>query len=114
MEPGVHPPRNEPMTLSEAVDFHIEHNTYRPAYVFSEDGKSDVTNISYLEFGRAADRVAHRVRPGRSGPDRQVVAFVALSDSLLYLAVLVGILRAGLVVSPDILISPIASNGVAI
>ncbi|KAH9475908.1 putative NRPS-like protein biosynthetic cluster [Psilocybe cubensis] len=88
------------MTLVEVLDFHVKHNTYRPAYTFSEDGKSEVTNISYLEFGRAVDRAAHHIRSGRRGPDRQVVAFVALSDSLLYLAILMGILRAGMVPYP--------------
>ncbi|KAH9475986.1 putative NRPS-like protein biosynthetic cluster [Psilocybe cubensis] len=100
MKPGIHPPANESMTLVEAIDFHSKHNTYRPVYVFSEDGNPDVTNISYLEFGRAADRVAHHLRPRKGGPDPQVVAVVALSDSLLYLAIVVGIMRAGLVPYP--------------
>lgn len=95
MDSRIFPPVDGSVTLPEVVDFHRTHNPHKTLYVFSEDGKADPTHISYLEFGRAADRVAHRVRPGRKGPDGKVVAFVALSDTLLYQAVTVGILRAG-------------------
>ncbi|KAF8901178.1 acetyl-CoA synthetase-like protein [Gymnopilus junonius] len=90
------------LTLPETIDFHIKHNPSNPLYVFSEDSKyeSDVTNITYLEFGRATDRVAHYVRPSRAGADGQVVAFIALSDTLLFHAVTIGIMRAGLVPYP--------------
>ncbi|KAF8956600.1 hypothetical protein BDZ97DRAFT_2062868 [Flammula alnicola] len=95
-----YPPTDYSVTLPEVVDFHRKYNPYETAYIFSEDGKPEPTNISFLEFGRAADRVAHYIRPGRSGPDRQVVAFVALSDTLLYQAVTVGITRAGCIPYP--------------
>lgn len=95
----VYPPTDYSVTLPEVVDFHRKHNTYETAYVFSQDGHPEPTKISFLEFGRAADRVAHYIRPGRTGPDREVVAFVALSDSLLYQAVTLGITRAGFIVS---------------
>lgn len=94
----VYPPTDYSVTLPEVVDFHRTHNPYETAYVFSEDGASESTNVSFLEFGRAADRVAHHLRPGRSGRERQAVAFVALSDTLLYQAVTVGITRAGFIV----------------
>ncbi|KAF8953018.1 putative aminoadipate reductase [Flammula alnicola] len=48
----------------------------------------DVTEISYLEFGRACHRVAHHFGPRfLSGHGRLVVAFIALADTLLYQAV---------------------------
>ena len=99
MASRVFPPTDCSVTLPETIDFHVKHNPSHPVFVFSEDGKADVTNITYLEFGRATDRVAHHVRPGRAGPDGEVVAVVALSDTLLYHAITLGIMRAGLVVS---------------
>ncbi|KAF8955032.1 acetyl-CoA synthetase-like protein [Flammula alnicola] len=68
-----------------------------PLYSFHEDGASDITNISYFEFRRAADRVAHYFRPGRQGPEGEIIAVVALSDSLLYHAVSLGLMRGGVV-----------------
>ena len=94
----VHPPLDYSVTLAEAVDFNIEHNPTAPIYTFAEDGKSGVTDISFLEFGRATHRVAHYIRPAREGPDRETIAFVALTDSLLYQAVTLGIVRAGHIV----------------
>ena len=98
MDSRVFPPTDYSVTLPETIDFHWKHNPTHPLYVFSEDGKPERTEITALEFGRATDRVAHYVRPGRTGPDGDVVAVVALSDTLLYQAVSIGIMRAGLVV----------------
>lgn len=98
MDSRVFPPTDGSVTLPETVDFHWKHNPTHPVYVFSEDGKPDRTQITALEFGRAVERVAHHVRPGRIGQDGEVVALVALSDTLLYQAVSLGIMRAGLVV----------------
>jgi acyl-CoA synthetase (AMP-forming)/AMP-acid ligase II len=95
---GVAPPTDGTVTLPETVDFHRKHNPTVPVYVFIEDEASNTTNVAHLEFGRACDRVAHYLRPGRHGPDREVVAVLALSDSLLYQAIVIGIMRAGLIV----------------
>ncbi|KAF9044199.1 putative aminoadipate reductase [Panaeolus papilionaceus] len=90
------PPLFGDVTLPECVDFHTTHNPNEAMFVFSEDGSSDITKITHLEFGRACDRFAHKIRPGRRGPEGDVVAVVALSDTLLYHAAVVGIIRAGL------------------
>jgi len=95
---GVAPPIDGSVTLPETVDFHRKHNPTVPVYVFIEDGASNVTEVTHLEFGRACDRVAHHLRSGRHGPEREVVAVLALSDSLLYQTVVIGIMRAGFIV----------------
>ncbi|KAF8901181.1 acetyl-CoA synthetase-like protein [Gymnopilus junonius] len=100
MDSRVFPPTDGSVTLPETVDFHWKHNPNHSVYVFSEDGKPERTKITALEFGRATDRVAHHVRPGRTGLEGEVIAFVALSDTLLYQAVTIGIMRAGLVPYP--------------
>lgn len=99
MDSRTFPPVDGSITLPETIDFHAKYNAYELAYVFSEDGQPKPTIISYLEFGRAAERVAKYVRPGRQGPDGEVIAVVALSDTLLYQAVVLGVSRAGLTVS---------------
>lgn len=94
----VYPALDGSVLLSDLPDFNIQHNPTLSAYVYSEMPGS-TTEISYLEFGRACHRVAHAVRPNRAGREGEVVAIMANTDTLLYLALVVGIVRAGAVVS---------------
>lgn len=84
--------------LPEIIDFNSKYNADLPMYAFSEEGKDEPTTISFLEFSRACHRAAHVLRPNRAGPDNQIVAFIALADTVLYHAVTVGLVKAGLVV----------------
>lgn len=93
-----HPPVDGTLNLTETVDFHAEHNKDLPAFVFSNDGSDQITEISYFEFSRACHRVAHVIQPTPVEGPKPVVAFMALSDSLLYQAITLGMMRAGLVV----------------
>lgn len=101
---GLSPSTDGSILIPDTVDFHRKHNPQATAYLFAnEDGSNTTTAITHLEFGRAADRVAHIVRPKRHGADMGVVGIVALSDTILYHAVLIGVMRAGLIVS-DLLV----------
>ena len=94
-----YPPSDIPLNIVEVLDFHTKHNPSASIYTFSEDGKPGHTEISFLEFGRAVHRVAHHIRPaGTTIVNRETIAFVALSDSLLYQAVTLGIAKAGYIV----------------
>ncbi|KAI5884853.1 acetyl-CoA synthetase-like protein [Schizophyllum commune H4-8] len=96
----------ENVSIPAAVDFHLKHNPEFACYVFTEpDGT--VRKITYLEFARAAHRAAHALRPSREGEDGAVVAVIALSDTVLYQAVTVGLIKASLVPFP---ISPRLSS----
>ncbi|KXN91379.1 Long-chain-fatty-acid--CoA ligase [Leucoagaricus sp. SymC.cos] len=95
------PSLNEIITLSQGFNFHHKHNAEEPAYVFSDKDSDELIAVNYREFVRACDRVAHFVRPGRSGAiDGQVVGIVLVTDTLQYQAILVGVMRAGLVPFP--------------
>ncbi|RDB20739.1 Non-canonical non-ribosomal peptide synthetase FUB8 [Hypsizygus marmoreus] len=94
------PPIDGSVTIPESIEFHWKHNAELPIFVFNRDGSDEVTEISYLEFGRACHRVAHHVRPRREGKDGEVVAFIALADTIVYQAITVGLMRAGLVPFP--------------
>jgi len=110
---GVAPPTNGTVSLPETIDFHRENNPNVPIYVYDNfqnvDGSAILTEITHFEFGRACDRVAHCLRPERRGRDREVVAIIAVSGSLIYQTVVLGIMRAGLIVSFDILFLTFAS-----
>lgn len=94
----VYPPMDGSLTLRGLVDFNAQNNPTLPLFIYSETVGS-VTEISFLEFARASHRVGHLIRPGRTGPEGEVVALIANTDSLLYEALFSGMMRAGIVVS---------------
>lgn len=87
-------------TLPDIADFYAQHNGDRPWLIFpSKSSPEDVETITYAEMVRASHRVAHILRPGREGPEREVIALLLNTDTVLYVAVVLGLLRAGFVVS---------------
>ncbi|KAG6888349.1 hypothetical protein C0995_009042 [Termitomyces sp. Mi166 len=96
----VFPPVDGSVIIPETIDFHLKNNAELSIFAYNKEGSSEVTEITYLEFGRACHRVAHLVRPGRAGPDHEIVAFIALADTIVYQAVTVGLMIAGLVPFP--------------
>ncbi|KAF8878948.1 putative aminoadipate reductase [Infundibulicybe gibba] len=97
----VFPPLDGSVTIPEVIDFNATHNADSPIFAYSkDDSPSETTEISYLEFSRACHRVAHVLRPGRSGDEGEVVALVALTDTVQYQALTIGMTKAGLVPFP--------------
>ncbi|KAJ7193227.1 putative aminoadipate reductase [Mycena pura] len=90
------PPLDCSLNVSQIIDVHLEHANRSAAYSFA-DADGHITEISHLEFARAAHRVAHLLRPQRRGPEGQVVAIVALTDVLIYQTLVAGCIKAGLV-----------------
>ncbi|KAF9073069.1 hypothetical protein BDP27DRAFT_1289576 [Rhodocollybia butyracea] len=97
------PSLNQSTTIPQLLQLHYERKSDQPLYVFAEEGKQQVTAIQYLEFVRASHRAAHLIRPNRSGLSGQVVAIMALVDTIVYTAVVAGLIEAGLI---PLLISP--------
>ncbi|KAL1699761.1 hypothetical protein EV121DRAFT_295859 [Schizophyllum commune] len=95
----VNAPLEANLAFPAACDFNLKHNPQQTCYVYAEaDGT--VREVTYLEFGRAVHRAAHALRPSRNGDHDGVVAIIALSDTLLYQAVNIGLMKAGLVPFP--------------
>ncbi|KAF7340995.1 Acetyl-CoA synthetase-like protein [Mycena sanguinolenta] len=92
---NLRPPLDCSLNLAEIIDFHLAHESRSAMYAFAdEDGH--ITEVSHFEVARAAHRVAHLLRPGRRGPEGEVVAIVALADVLVYDTVVAGCLIAGM------------------
>ncbi|EGO20260.1 hypothetical protein SERLADRAFT_363606 [Serpula lacrymans var. lacrymans S7.9] len=90
------PPLDGSLLLPELFAFNARHNTDRPFYIFSNaDG---LTTVTHLEFYRACHRVAHALRPNRTGPEGEVIAIIAQTDNILYAALIVGTMIAGAIV----------------
>lgn len=88
------------VTVTDFTDFHATHNATLPWLIFPSKGSAQfISEISFYEMNKASHRVAHLLRPGRQGPEREVVAVIVNTDVLLYIAVLLGLLRAGFVVN---------------
>ncbi|KAF9232886.1 amp-CoA ligase, partial [Melanogaster broomeanus] len=93
-----YPPLDGSLFLTDMIEFNATHNTDLTLYAFYEERTNDMHNISHLEFHRACQRIAQAVRPNRQGPDNEVVAIIANSDTILCHALMMGVAYAGLIV----------------
>ena len=93
------PPLDRSLLFPDLINFHMERNPSFPTFVYTNESVPDtLTEISFLEFGRAAHRVAHALRPSRQGPDGEVVMVIANTDTILHHAAVAGLSIAGWVV----------------
>ncbi|TRM56544.1 hypothetical protein BD626DRAFT_618939 [Schizophyllum amplum] len=92
-------PLEHGVSFSAAADFNAAHNPGHTCFAYA-DADGVVRKVTYLEFGRAMHRAAHALRPAGKEQDGSVVAFIALSDTLVYHAVVTGLVKAGLVPFP--------------
>ncbi|KAJ7656866.1 putative aminoadipate reductase [Mycena polygramma] len=90
------PPLDCSLNFDEIIDQHLSHENRSSAFSYGDE-TGHITEITHLEFVRAAHRVAHLLRPQRGGPEGQVVAIVALADALIYQTIVAGCIKAGLV-----------------
>ncbi|KAF8199439.1 hypothetical protein BJ912DRAFT_650812 [Pholiota molesta] len=92
------------LTLPETLAFHDRYNANIPMYVFCEDGRADVTEISYRQFVRACYEIprATNLPQGSlaSASKKPVVAVIALSDTLVYQTTVAGLMHAGYIPFP--------------
>ena len=85
--------------LPDFIDFQAEHNGARPCVVWPTAGSPTGTRaLTFAEFSDASHRLAHILRPGRTGKDGESIGVLIHTDVLLYMAVLAGMFRAGLIV----------------
>ncbi|KAJ7446336.1 putative aminoadipate reductase, partial [Mycena latifolia] len=87
--------------IPDAVFLQSQTNPTHPLFVYAKpDPSEEIVSITSLEFARATHRAAQVLRPNREGQDGQVVAIIALADTLLYQALIVGLMTANLVPFP--------------
>ncbi|KAG1855628.1 putative aminoadipate reductase [Suillus subalutaceus] len=95
-----YPPLDGSLFLPELVEFNAQHNSDVTFFVYEKPDSNVLVSISHSDFYRACHRAAHAIRPASAGADREVVALIANSDTLLYQTVFMGIIFAGLVPFP--------------
>jgi len=92
-----YPPLDGSLFLPELVEFNAKHNPDVTFFIYDKPDCDDLIHISHLDFYQACHRVAQKIRPGLAG-DKEVVAILANSDTLLYHTVFMGLIFAGLIV----------------
>ncbi|KAG2366971.1 acetyl-CoA synthetase-like protein [Suillus spraguei] len=95
-----YPPLNGSLSFPELVQFNAQHNSDVTFFVYDKPDSDDLVSISHLEFYRACHRAAQLLGPTRAGADKEVVALISNSDTLLYQTVFMGMIFAGLVPFP--------------
>ncbi|KAJ7455824.1 hypothetical protein FB451DRAFT_1354034 [Mycena latifolia] len=89
------------MFIPEVVSLRSQTNPNHPFYVYAKPDPSDeIVSITNFEFARATHRAAQLLRPNSEGADGQVVAILALSDTVLYQTLVVGLITANLIPFP--------------
>ncbi|KAE9396160.1 acetyl-CoA synthetase-like protein [Gymnopus androsaceus JB14] len=83
------------LNLPDLLDFNLEHNPNFPIFAYAESGSTRTVEIRMLEYVRAAHRIGNAIR-GDSQPG-DIIAIVANLDAIVYSALIVGIMKAGLV-----------------
>ncbi|KAI6042371.1 putative aminoadipate reductase [Pisolithus marmoratus] len=95
-----YPPVDGSLFVPEMLEYNARNSPDHPFFVYPDEYSKELRAISNLEFYRACQRVAHAVRPGRQGQDGEVVGIVANVDCILYQALFMGVIYAGLTPLP--------------
>lgn len=107
-----YPPTDGTVLLSEVVDFNLKHNPMTPMYIYADDNTGHPISITRLEFARACHRIAQVILPSGPRPNgRGVVAIIALCDTIVYQALMLGIHKTGMIPYP---ISPRNSSAAVV
>lgn len=93
-----YPPLDGSLSLPELVEFNAQYNSDVAFFVYDKPDSNDLVSISHSDFHRACHRAAQAIRQGCAGADKEVVALIGISDTLLYQTVFMGIIFAGLIV----------------
>ncbi|KAG2076580.1 putative aminoadipate reductase [Suillus decipiens] len=95
-----YPPLNGSLSFPQLLEFNAKHNSDVTFFVYDKPDSDDLVSISHSEFYRACHRAAQLIEPTRAGADKEVVALISNSDTLLYQTVFMGMIFAGLVPFP--------------
>ena len=87
-------------SLIDYIDFNTRHNGPKPWLLFpSVDAPSSrLTSLSFADLSNASHKAAHIFRPHREGDEGLIVAVILNTDTMLYAAAMLGLMRAGFVV----------------
>ncbi|KAF8610848.1 acetyl-CoA synthetase-like protein [Ceratobasidium sp. AG-I] len=97
------PPSDGTVPLGSLVDYHLQNNPEREFAVLvdaPEDRDESPVPVTYRHLALAVHRVAHKVNPTAKLPQGTKMAILTSTDTIVNIALVLGILRAGLVPFP--------------
>jgi hypothetical protein len=86
------------MLIPDIVALNSETDPSRPFYIYANSDSTETITITHLDFFRATQRAANLLRPRDEALDSQVIGLMALSDTVLYHATVVGLMTANFIV----------------
>jgi hypothetical protein len=87
-------------SVVEFADFNAQYNPNWPWMVYPDvDKPKGFSSISFMQMAKSSHMIAHLVRPRREGPEREVIGLLLHTDPAVFVPVILGVLRAGFVVS---------------
>ncbi|KAG8752737.1 hypothetical protein FRC12_011812, partial [Ceratobasidium sp. 428] len=86
--------------LDAAVDFHLQHNPKHVFAVLYDIGSRSQTDITYEQLGHAVHRAAQILNPGATIPQGTNLGVLISADTITYITLILGAIRAGLVPFP--------------
>ncbi|KAJ7776532.1 hypothetical protein DFH07DRAFT_798512 [Mycena maculata] len=89
-----------PETIPDLVIQNVEKIPSHPFYIYADLESGEIVTITQLEFGRATHRAAHLLRPNHEGRDGEVIVILAESDTMLYHAIVAGLMTANFIPFP--------------
>ena len=88
------------------LDFQAQHNPHEPYAVFPTlNSSKDFSSVSFLDLANATHRMAQRFNQDKLGKEGCVVALLLHTDTIHYVAILLGLLRSGAVVRIPLFVS---------
>ncbi|KAF8601147.1 acetyl-CoA synthetase-like protein [Ceratobasidium sp. AG-I] len=105
------PPINNSVSPAFAVDFNLERNSSHIFAVLHDLKTSANTNLDFGQVTRAAHLAAHLINPGAVIPQGTNVGILVSTSSVMYIALVLGVMRAGLVPFPLSPRTPVAAGG---
>ncbi|KAJ7916712.1 putative aminoadipate reductase, partial [Mycena leptocephala] len=88
------------MLIPDIVALNSETDPSRPFYIYANSDSTETITITHLDFFRATQRAANLLRPRDEALDSQVIGLMALSDTVLYHATVVGLMTANFIPFP--------------
>lgn len=92
------PPTNGTVDPAHAIDFNLNKNSDHLFAVLYDLKSTSKTELTFGQLARAAHLAAHVINPGAAIPQGTNVGILVSTSSVMYIAMVLGVIRAGLVV----------------
>lgn len=94
------PPTNGTVDPAHAIDFNLNKNSDHLFAVLYDLKSTSKTELTFGQLARAAHLAAHVINPGAAIPQGTNVGILVSTSSVMYIAMVLGVIRAGLVPFP--------------